>query len=232
MGKMPRIVATIFTTEHLGKKNTAETFFLILQKNHLALQKIGLFEPLKIEYSIEKAIEFCVIEENGCYIEGKGYTGKSGGIIGKGKDPTFQVNLHWWNSPVKVYTNYIDFYFPLKTFKKYQKEIETVFQETVSLLNGIYGYITHEIPENRQHITGTIETRIPGVFWCNYFSEKYIQLIGGEKLFSFPWYQVEFLGNGGILAYLSADPESELVLSDELEVRAKSHLGPRFFGIN
>jgi ribosomal protein S17E len=227
---MSNMTAIIYTINPIGERNMARKFLKILEKNQLSPQKIGLFEPLKLDYTFEKAVEMWTQEDDGCYVEGIGNTGKAGGLMGKSKNPLIRFNMNWWRSPIKVYVNYIDLYFPIKTFRKNKENIENTFRETIILVNGIYGYITHKIPEERQHVTGTIETRMPGVFWCNYFGEKYIEFFGEEKIVSFPWFNIEYLENEGIISYLANEPDKDLIKSDDLEMQAKVHLGINSFG--
>ena len=40
---------------------------------------------------------------------------------------------------------------------------------------------------DRQHITGTIKNRIPGIFEYNYFGKSFADFIGKDKLQSLPW---------------------------------------------
>ncbi|MEK5389035.1 hypothetical protein NSQ59_01445 [Margalitia sp. FSL K6-0131] len=227
---MSNMTAIIYTIDPIGEKDVAQEFLKILEKNQLAPQKIGLYEPLKIDYSFEQAVAMWTQEEDGCYVEGIGKSGKAGGLLGKSKNPLISFNMNWWRSTRKVYVNYIDLYFPIKTFKVYKENIENIFRETIILINGIYGYITHSIPEERQHVTGTIESRIPGIFWCNYFGKKYIDFFGKERITSFSWFKIETLENGGIISYLAKEPNKELIKSDDLEMQAKIHLGINSFG--
>lgn len=81
----------------------------------------------------------------------------------------------------------------------------------------------------RQHVKGTIETRLPGVFWCNFYGKVYVDFFGKERLESFPWTEVEELENETIDTFLTTDPKL-LKKSDELEVKAKEYLGTEFFG--
>ena len=224
------MTAIIYTIKPIGDKEVAQRFLKLLEKSQLSPQKIGLFEPLKLDYTFEKAVEMWTLEEEGCYVEGIGNSGKAGGLMGKRKNPLLQFNMNWWNSPIKIYVNYIDLYFPLKTFRKNKESIENIFRETIILVNGIYGYITHKIPEERQHVTGTIETRLPGVFWCNYFGEKYVEFFGEDKIVTFPWFSTEKLGNGGIITYLASEPDKDLIKTDDIERQAKIHLGINSFG--
>ncbi|MFJ1103333.1 hypothetical protein ACIKI0_09050 [Bacillus albus] len=70
-----------------------------------------------------------------------------------------------------------------KLFTKYKQEIVTVFEQLSIRINSIYGYMSDEKIIDRQHITGTIENRIPGIFAYNYFGELLVYFIGEEKLF-------------------------------------------------
>ena len=227
---MSRMLAKIFTIDSLEVKEVAENFFKSLELQQLSPQKIGEYEPLKLDYTLEGAVNMWTQEGDGCYVEGIGMTGKAGGMIGKTKEPQFRFDMNWWRCPHKTYVNYIHFFFPVKTFKKYQGNIESLFRETISITKAIYGYITHYVPLDRQHVTGTLETRMPGVFWCNYFGQQYIEFFTEEKMLSFPWYKIERLDNGGIMAYLASEPDKELVKSDVLENQAKAHLGKDAFG--
>lgn len=226
---MTTMIAVIFTIESIGEKEIAHQYFKLLEKHTLLPQKIGLYEPLKTEYTFEKAVEMWSLEEEGCYVEGIGNTGKAGGVLARRKNPSILYMINWWKSPIKKYINYIELIFSLNTFKKYREKIENIFRDTIILTNGIYGYISHEIPEERQHVTGDLETRLPGVFWCNYFGPKYVDFFGEEKIASFPWYDFKTLENGGIITYLEKDPD-DLIKSDELEMKAKLHLGINSFG--
>lgn len=224
------MTATIYTLEPIGDKEIAEKFLNILENKQLTPQKIGLYEPVKLDYTIEEAVKLWTQENEGCYIDGVGMTGKAGGMLGKIKEPRFLFDVFWWNSSSKVYINVIEFIFPVKTFKKYQENIEDAFKETIDLVNAIYGYITHNAPLDRQHVTGNLKTRMPGVFWCNYFGDKYIKFFSEEKITSFPWHKSERTNNGGIIVYLTEEPDKELINSDKLEFRAKNHLGIDSFG--
>jgi hypothetical protein len=227
---MSKIVATIYTTAFLGDKEKAKRFFCTLDKINFIPEKIGLFEPLKTEYSLEKAIEMWTLEEDGCYVEGLGNTGKSGGMIGKVKDPNFRFDIHWWKSPKKVYLNTIDFYLPLKTYKKYKESVEYLFKETIEISDAVYAYMTHIDAERRQHVTGTLETRLPGIFYCNYFGTPYVEFFGEEKILSYPWVKINQNLEGGILTYLAEYPDKEILKTEELEISAKTHIGKDSFG--
>jgi hypothetical protein len=184
--------------------------------------KIGLFEPVKVEYSLEKAVEMWMKTEGTPQCQG-------GMVMGKKKDPSFSFNVDW-SKGLKASPNTISYVFTKKAITKYNKDLEQVFKETIKKSDAIYGYITHWDVWNRQHVTGTIETRMPGVFWCNYFGKIYVDFFGRKKILSASWVKVEELVNGGILTYLADEPDKDILKSDELEMRAKHHLGIDSFG--
>ncbi|QKS71211.1 hypothetical protein FLK61_31350 [Paenalkalicoccus suaedae] len=72
-------------------------------------------------------------------------------------------------------------------------------------------------------------TRLPGVFWCNYFGKKYVDFFQENTIKSFPWFQLENLSDG-ILTFLSESPLDKIVKDDNLEIQAKKHLGKDSFG--
>jgi hypothetical protein len=59
--------------------------------------------------------------------------------------------------------------------------------------------------QRRQHVKGTINDRLPGVFWANVFSSRYLDAIGTPAFQRAPWSRVRTVPNGAI-AYLYDDP--------------------------
>ena len=57
----------------------------------------------------------------------------------------------------------------------------------------------------RQHVKGAINDRLPGVFWANVFSSRYLDAIGTPAFGRAPWSRVRTVPNGAI-AYLYDDP--------------------------
>lgn len=226
---MTKIVLTVYTLEQINSKEVGNKVLNILEKYKFIPQKIGSYEPLRETYSPDKFIELWTEEMDGCYQEGVGMTGKAGGIIGKSSSPQFRFDMNWWLCPSKTNINYIDFYFPIRTFKNLRNEVEYFFKEIIILFNSLYGYISHQTPLNRQHVTGTILTRMPGVFWCNYYGKEYVDFFAEKTLYSFPWFRIENISDG-ILTFLSENPDKELIKSDNLELNAKNHLGEGSFG--
>ncbi len=80
----------------------------------------------------------------------------------------------------------------------------------------------------RQHVKGTINDRLPGVFWANVFSSRYLDAIGTSTFERAPWSRVRTVPNGAI-AYLYDDPlDPPADLRDRIEA-ARAALGTEKF---
>lgn len=220
------MIAKIITLNPIQEQDIALKFSRLLTEAGLKLDKIGTIEPLTKNYTQQDFLKMWT-EEDESYknVEIDHMIGTAGGILGKINNPQFLFIVDWMKSSKDINLNYITFFFPIETFQQYRDVIMTVFKETILLVDGIYGYISHEVPAERQHIHGTLETRLPGVFWCNYFSERYIEYFGEEKMATFPWNETEKFANGGMVTYLMNEPDQELLHSEDLELLAKQHLG-------
>jgi hypothetical protein len=221
---MASMVGEIYTDKFIGGTEIAKKYFELLEEEGLQPDKIGLFEPLKESYTPQRAIEMWTKDER------VRKNRMAGGMIGKKKAPNFQFDVSWNRGEIYPRLNNIAFYFTLKSFQKESEKIERTFRKTFELFDGIYGYISHEVPENRQHVTGTLETRMPGVFWCNYFGSIYVNFFGKDKLLNGPWFKTEQLNSGAIVTYLANEPNKDILQSDELEMKAKHYLGIDSFG--
>ncbi|OUA99704.1 hypothetical protein BK704_22105 [[Bacillus thuringiensis] serovar konkukian] len=214
----------IYTTENISSEIYAKIFFQMIQEIGIEFQKISLYEPINNEFSMEKAIEMWTLAEPGCYdFELDEMTGTAGGMLGKGKGISLMVN--WWESPKEKNVNYLVIGFSNKVFLRYQDKIVTVFKRLVSEFNAIYGYISDEGIINRQHITGTIKNRIPGIFEYNYFGKLFVDFIGEDKLQSLSWSN-SFPLNEGLLTVLDNKKAEEFLL---LEKQMKEQIGLNLF---
>lgn len=82
--------------------------------------------------------------------------------------------------------------------------------------------------QRRQHVKGTINDRLPGVFWANVFSSRYLDAIGTPAFQRAPWSRVRTVANGAI-AYLYDDPlDPQADLDDRIEA-ARAALGAEKF---
>ena len=103
--------------------------------------------------------------------------------------------------------------------------ILALFKETVNLTDAFYGYIAHSDTVERQHATGSIITRIPGMFWCNYFSRIYVDFFGNEKFDESQWYKIEMNNEKGIFLFLDDKPDGRLLADKTNEENSKEYLG-------
>ena len=228
---MGSLVATIYTRENIANKKTALSILYLVIEAGFTPDKIGLFEPLKTVFTQEEFLEMWMDESPGCYNEEVGImTGTAGGLIAKSKKPNFSLSVRWWICPDEKSINTIDFYFTKQTFKSHRFVIEKLFKDTIDVSNGFYGYISESNAELRQHVTGTIRTRLPGIFWCNYFSESFVEFFGEEKIEKYSWWKIENGNNNGQFLYLTESPIVELNEDVFYERKAKKYLGMDSFG--
>ncbi|PEI96816.1 hypothetical protein [Bacillus toyonensis] len=218
------VTMSVYTKENIGSKIYANYFFNTLQNKGLTVKKIALYEPINKEFTIEKAVEMWNFAEPGCYDEElDALIGTAGGLIGKGQGFSFMVN--WWNNPKEASINYLDISFQEKTFNKYKDAIIIIFKEITLLFNALYGYISEENAIDRQHVTGTLKERIPGIFWCNYFGDVFAGYIGKEKLNSFHWFE-KLEMDKGILTFIGESPQDDFL---QIEKQIKNNFGLDLF---
>jgi hypothetical protein len=213
----------IYSVKHIGSEKYANTFFDLMNKYGLNIEKVGLFEPVKMSFSIEEAIRMWTKEEPGIYdITEDKMIGKSGGMLGKGKGYWFDT--HWWLHPNELCLNHLTIYLNKKVFNQIKDDVVPLFEELVICFDAIYGYVTEEKAEERQHITGTLEERIPGVFWLNYFSQVFIEYLNnGGSFYEFPWKKIKSVTNEGIITQLTNHPFDQTIVA--LENKAQEQFG-------
>ena len=70
-------------------------------------------------------------------------------------------------------------------------------------MEAIYGYVTEEEAEGRQHTTGTLPERVPGVFWLNFFSLIFGYYIDKDNnlLLEFPWGNIKDFKKGRVITH-------------------------------
>lgn len=59
-----------------------------------------------------------------------------------------------------------------------------------------YAFVDRTNEVQRQHHRGTINDRLPGVFWANLLSDLYVNAIGRQRLLRAPWATVQEHDNG------------------------------------
>lgn len=217
------IFINIYSIKHIGSEKYAKNFFDLMNECGLNIEKIGLFEPVKKPFTIEDAIDLWTKEEPGLYdITTNKMIGKSGGMLAKSKG--YWSQTHWWLHPNELSLNYLTIYLNKKVFNQVKNDILPLFEGLVDCFEAIYGYVTEEEAEERQHITGTLKERIPGVFWLNYFSQVFVDYLNcGNSFNDIPWKRIKELGNKGIITQLTDNPFDQLIA--DLEKKAQELLG-------
>jgi hypothetical protein len=59
-----------------------------------------------------------------------------------------------------------------------------------------YAFVDTRSERFRQHVAGGINDRLPGIFWLNWLSGRYVEAIGEGVLLSLPWYRTAHLQEG------------------------------------
>ncbi|MGB3259910.1 hypothetical protein [Paenisporosarcina sp.] len=217
------VLITIYSTKHIGTEKYANSFFDLMFDNGHKIEKIGLFEPVKQPFEIDNAVKMWTIQEPGIYdFETNKMIGKAGGMLGKGKG--FWFSTTWWLHPNELSMNFLTLHLNKKLFNEIRRDNFTLFEELVDRFEAIYGYVTEEKAEDRQHTTGKLTDRIPGIFWSNYFSPVFIDYLNKENsLFEFPWKNIKEFNNGGVITQLTESPFDETIV--DLEKKAQNTLG-------
>lgn len=215
------IEMSFYFQSFIGREEIANSFFELLEKEELPPDKIGLFEPLTLSYERTHAIELWTKAEHG-------NKRIAGGLTGKRKR-TYTFIMEWNKGEQYIRPNWLTFLIPDNAFKKLQTSFLNIFNVINQEFGGVFSYISTEEARNRQYVVGTLETRMPGIFWCNYFSKTYVDFFGKEKLINGPWISQKLLPNDAIITFLSKQP-TDLVSNLKLEETAKSYLGYDSFG--
>ncbi|GGI11631.1 hypothetical protein [Gottfriedia solisilvae] len=217
------IFICIYSNKHIGAEKYAKRFFDLMNERGFEIEKIGLFEPVKKPFTINDAISMWTKEEPGIYdVETDKMIGKAGGVLGKSKG--FWFDTHWWLHPTELRLNHITIYLNKKIFSQRKNDILPLFEELVNCFEATYGYVTEQEAEDRQHITGTLKERIPGIFWVNYFSTVFVDYLNsGNSFYDFPWKKIKECSNMGILTQLTENPFDPTIA--DLEKKAHELFG-------
>jgi hypothetical protein len=221
---MSSFIMTLYTTKNIGTREYAVRFFGILGKYNILPDKIGRYEPLRAPYSLEEAVKLWM------FIGGTMPDFRRGGLIGKKKEPNIQFDTDWTIGE-RANVNSVTIWFTRKSFQQIRNSIDSLFKDLIIAIDSFYGYISDYYAKDRQHVTGSIETRMHGIFWCNYFGDVYVKFFGKDKILSAPWFKIEILDQNKIITYLAKEPtDRRLIKSTELENKLKEYLGDDSFG--
>jgi hypothetical protein len=53
----------------------------------------------------------------------------------------------------------------------------------------------------KQHVAGTINQRLPGIFWLNWMADRYVKAIGEDVVLGLPWFKTDRF-SGGVAGWL------------------------------
>jgi hypothetical protein len=204
---------------HLGKKELAEEFFLMLQEigNKCVPTRIGICEPIKIQYSMENAIKLWVASEKD--------SKWGGGIIFKG--PSKLLGMVDWNNVDN--SNDFSLQISLKAIlpNKGISKLVTFAKKLFIWSNGYYGHAYHGSKPIFSSGLGC-RTCLPGISWLNLFGKPYVKMFGADVIESAPCYVEKFAENSYMLL---TSEEPSRVTPDLLEKHelVKNHLGKEAF---
>ncbi|SFJ76102.1 hypothetical protein SAMN02799624_05824 [Paenibacillus sp. UNC496MF] len=215
------ITMSFYFNSFIGTKEKAALFLEILEKQDLLPDKVGIYEPLKVEFSKEVAIELWSKAE-------QGKDRITGGLMGKKKNPSFSFIMEWNKGQKYIRPNWVTLYVADNAFNKSQQKFIELFLQINDKFNGLYSYISTEKAIDRQFVPGGLDTRLPGVFWCNYFSKTYVDFFGEKKLLNGPWFKSEEYSNA-IVTFLTKSP-ADSDSDENLENELKRYLGENSFG--
>jgi hypothetical protein len=223
---MKTIDTVLYTFDAINSIDYAEHFFKKLEDLFIVPNYVSQIEPINIPYTKEKAIELWSKEEKGCWDQKQNkFVGKAGGMLGKNRDYSILYNSMWWKCPDRKKINLISINISIAKYSEEKNAIYELFRYLIGITNVIYGYIAHSDTIKRQHGTGGIEHRIPGIFWCNYFSNIYINFFGREKFNVKNWYKTESVDNKGIIVFIDEHPYKRILENVIIEEKAKMFLG-------
>jgi len=77
-----------------------------------------------------------------------------------------------------------------------------------------------------------LDKGIPGIYWANYFGEKYVESIGRDKLKSSPDAQLVELSNGGVLLLTGDSPANPSNEYYRNAAKVRLHLGNIFYPLS
>lgn len=220
---MNLIKAEIYTLEKLNSHEIAHRFFKKADVLGIQPEFISFVEPINHKYTLEDAVEYWNKAEV-WDTKNEGNIGKSGLMLARNRSLSITYFISWTDCHEKR-VNYISFYVSFTKYKKIEKEFFELFKDTIISTNAIYGFVGHSDTIDRQHATGGIEHRIPGMFWCNYFSKIYIDFFGREKFESSNWFKREKFGDDGVLIFLDDKPYNKILTDISIEEKAKHFLG-------
>jgi hypothetical protein len=132
---MSNIHMSLYFNSFIGQKEFANFFFNLLENEGLSPDKIGLYEPLKVNYVKEIAIDMWTKAERG---NGRIF----GSMMGKKKSHAHSFIMAWNRGQKYIRPCWLSFTIPLKVFNNKNNSFLNIFMSLFEHFNGLYGYIT------------------------------------------------------------------------------------------
>ena len=220
---MAYIILDVYSTRHIGREEYAMAFYDLLEKYNILPEKINFNIPVNKEYTLDTGIDCWT------YTSGSQPDFRLGMIVAKRMNPNIKFDVYW-SIGERARINSITFWFTKKSFREFRSQIENFFKDLIICLDACYGCITDYNRVPPQSTPGTLETRLNGIYWCNYFGNIYVDFFGADKMLSASWYKTEKFDKHGIIAFMTEDIFIEPEVSEKLESRIKEELGKDAFG--
>ncbi|MFC3800979.1 hypothetical protein [Cohnella sp. GCM10012308] len=216
---MYNMVISLHFRSNIANGKTANAILELFNDVGLNFDLCGQAEPLRTPFNRDDILSF--------WMGSNTFNGRAASVMFKKKKPLLLGQVSWWEVPLRKYNN-ITLLFNHLTLNKINSELKSIFNSCICIVDADYGYISHLGPQERQHVTGRLEDRMPGIFWCNYFGPMFLDFFGAKRMFDYEWYD-KFAHHNGLLTYLAEDP-FVLVDNEIPEEKAKQYLGSKSFG--
>ena len=212
-----------------------DSLIRLLERQHeFHPDKWGITEPLRYAFSTATldAMEEVWRQREGLLLEKKTF-------------PSYWLSLEWWTNarhPGRLAMGIEDKFFAN------QEHIQAFLDFSEALFawgDMVYGFAAHEHEYEEQNVLsaptmidgklisvgGTdIRKCLPGVYWANFFGEKYVRWFGENLFLNAPCYKKEPLPGGGWLVLTASTPLAyERDEPRRLELALRRHLGEEAF---
>jgi len=214
-----------YSVEDFGTEKKARDFFRILleQGGPFIPERISQTEPVRGCFNRE-----CLDDAVRLWLEG-------------GKDPEWHYStpiminrkpfrvqsMVIWNRGARATFNSLSLWIHQK-FLSQKGSVESLLhlgEQLFSFSGALYGYISRTDVEEAQFVPGTLQTRLPGVFWANYFGPLYVDFFGKNTLSCAPCCDRKIYPHGGMLLMTSQSPTTLEVTADrESETKLRTYL--------
>lgn len=183
----------------LGNENKAREFFKILfdQGELFIPERISQTEPVRGRFdknNLDDAVRLWIDK-------GKNPEVHSSCIMMVNTKPLrTSIMVSWSRSAHATFNSIVVWIGQKYISKNYGIEPLLSFGESLFDYTGaFYGFISRIDVEEAQFVAGTLQTRLPGVYWANFFGPLYIDFFGKEKIENAPCYQKKKITDGIVL---------------------------------